>query len=176
MSKILIGVVLIMAIIGYFLWSENSRLSALNQAFELRDQEQKLAIESLQNDFKTQTEGLLTIQSRNQEIESEMNRYLDIFKRHNLTKLAAAKPGLLEPKVNKGTKNVFNSIEEASRNIDEFLTRIEKEHGQVVFLAMSVPDYELMSYNMQELKRYINELKEVVIYYRKITVPTKEKK
>jgi len=119
MSKILIGVVLIMAIIGYFLWSENSRLSSLNQAFELRDQEQKLAIESLQNDFKTQTEGLLTIQSRNQEIESEMNRYLDIFKRHNLTKLAAAKPGLLEPKVNKGTKNVFNSIEEASRNIDD---------------------------------------------------------
>jgi|TARA_R110000823_G_scaffold287017_1_gene405318 hypothetical protein len=64
----------------------------------------------------------------------------------------------------------------SDKNIDEFLTRIEKEHGQVVFLAMSVPDYELMSYNMQELKRYINELKEVVIYYRKITVPTKEKK
>ena len=47
-----------------------------------------------------------------------MNRYLDIFKRHNLTKLAAAKPGLLEPRVNKGTKDVFNSIEEDSRNID----------------------------------------------------------
>ena len=25
-----------------------------------------------------------------------MNRYLDIFKRHNLSKLAAAKPGLIE--------------------------------------------------------------------------------
>jgi hypothetical protein len=118
MSKILIGVILVMGITGYFLWSENSRLSALNQAFELRDQEQKLAIESLQNDFKLQTEGLLDIQSKNQAIEVEMTRYLDIFKRHNLTKLAAAKPGLLEPKVNKGTKNVFNSIEEASRNID----------------------------------------------------------
>jgi len=118
MSKVLIGVILVMGITGYFLWSENSRLSALNQAFELRDQEQKLAIESLQNDFKLQTEGLLEIQSKNQAIEVEMTRYLDIFKRHNLTKLAAAKPGLLEPKVNKGTKNVFNSIEEASRNID----------------------------------------------------------
>lgn len=118
MSKILIGVILIMGIMGYFLWSENSRLSALNQAFELRDQEQKLAIESLQNDFKLQTEGLLEIQSKNQEIEIEMSRYLDIFKRHDLTKLAAAKPGLLEPRVNKGTKNVFNSIEEDSRNID----------------------------------------------------------
>jgi hypothetical protein len=39
-----------------------------------------------------------------------------------------------------------------------------------VFVAMSVPDYELMAYNMQELKRYINELKEVVVYYRKVTV------
>ena len=118
MSKVLMGVVLILAIGGYFLWSENTRLSALNQAFELRDQEQKLAIESLQNDFKLQTEGLLAIQSKTQAIEAEMSRYLDIFKRHNLTKLAAAKPGLLEPKVNKGTKNVFNSIEEDSRNID----------------------------------------------------------
>jgi hypothetical protein len=48
-----------------------------------------------------------------------MTRYLDIFKRHNLTKLAAAKPGLLEPRINKGTKNVFDSIEEDSRNIDD---------------------------------------------------------
>ena len=65
-----------------------------------------------------QTEGLLALQSRNQEIEAEMNRYLDIFKRHDLSKLAAAKPGLIEPRVNNGTKDVFNSIEEASRNID----------------------------------------------------------
>jgi len=44
----------------------------------------------------------------------------------------------------------------------------------LVFLAMSVPDYEVMSYNMQELKRYITELKEVVVYYRKVTMPTKD--
>ena len=66
----------------------------------------------------TQTEGLLAIQLRNQEIAQEMSRYLDIFKRHNLTKLAAAKPGLIEPRVNKGTKDVFDSIEEDSRSID----------------------------------------------------------
>ena len=118
MSKVLIGIIVVMGLATYLLWNENSKLSALNQAFELRDQEQKQAIESLQNDFATQTEGLLAIQSRNQEIEQEMSRYLDIFKRHNLTKLAAAKPGLIEPRVNKGTKDVFDSIEEDSRNID----------------------------------------------------------
>ncbi len=61
----------------------------------------------------------------------------------------------------------------SAKNIDEFLERIEKDQGQVVFLAMSVPDYELMAYNMQELKRYINELKEVVVYYRKVTTNNK---
>ena len=118
MSKILLGVVGVLAIALYFLWSQNSRLASLNQAFELRDQEQKAAIESLQNDFKVQTEGLLAIQSRNQEIEAEMSRYLDIFKRHNLSKLAAAKPGLIETRINNGTKDVFDSIEADSRSID----------------------------------------------------------
>ena len=60
----------------------------------------------------------------------------------------------------------------SEKNIDEFLDRLKKEEGRIVFVAMSIPDYELMSYNMQELKRYINELKEVVVYYRKVT--TKE--
>ena len=118
MSKILLGVVGVLAIALYFLWSQNSRLASLNQAFELRDQEQKAAIESLQDDFKVQTEGLLAIQSRNQEIEAEMSRYLDIFKRHNLSKLAAAKPGLIETRGNNGTKDVFDSIEADSRSID----------------------------------------------------------
>jgi|TARA_R100000093_G_scaffold65758_1_gene36836 hypothetical protein len=62
----------------------------------------------------------------------------------------------------------------SDKNLDEFIARVEKEHGQVVFLAMSVPDYELMAYNMQELKRYINELKEVVVYYKKVTTTTEE--
>ncbi len=118
MSRILLGVVGVLAIALYFLWSQNSRLASLNQAFELRDQEQRAAIESLQSDFKVQTEGLLAIQSRNQEIEAEMSRYLDIFKRHNLSKLAAAKPGLIETRVNNGTKDVFDSIEADSRSID----------------------------------------------------------
>ena len=57
----------------------------------------------------------------------------------------------------------------SEKNIDEFLERVEKEQGEVVFFAMSVQDYELMAYNMQELKRYITELKDVVVYYREVT-------
>jgi|TARA_R100001460_G_scaffold24236_4_gene48660 hypothetical protein len=118
MSKIFLGIILVLVSIMGILYWQNQRLSSLNQAYELRNQEQIAAIETLQSDFKMQTEGLLDLQAKNQEIEAEMNRYLDIFKRHNLSKLAAAKPGLIQNRVNDATKEVFNSIEQDSRNID----------------------------------------------------------
>jgi len=54
-------------------------------------------------------------------------------------------------------------------NWEEQLARIESQEGELVFLAMTIPDYEVMAYNMQEIKRYITELKDVVVYYRKVT-------
>ena len=118
MSKVLIGIILVLGLGSYYLYNENITLKTNNKLLEGAVETQKEAIVSLQNDFALQTSSLLDLQGRNQEIQADMNRYLDIFKRHNLTKLAAAKPGLLEPRVNKGTKNVFDSIEEDSRNID----------------------------------------------------------
>ena len=118
MSRILLGVIAVMFMVCSFLYWQNSRLAEINQAFELRDKEQKEAIESLQNDFKLQTEGLLELQAKTQKYEADMQRYLDVFKRHDLSKLAFAKPSLIEPRINKGTKDVFESIEEISRNID----------------------------------------------------------
>jgi len=59
-------------------------------------------------------------------------------------------------------------------NWEEQLAFIEKQEGEILFLAMTIPDYEVMSYNMQEIKRYITELKDVVVYYRKVT--TKQEK
>ena len=54
-------------------------------------------------------------------------------------------------------------------NYEEQFAIIEAQEGELVFLAMTIPDYETMAYNMQELKRYITELKDVVVYYRKVT-------
>ena len=56
-------------------------------------------------------------------------------------------------------------------NWEEQLKVIEEQEGELVFLALSIPDYELMAYNMQELKRYIKQMGEVVIYYREVTAP-----
>lgn len=118
MNQLLIGIILVMCVGGYFLYIENGNLQAENSAYELRDAEQDAAINQLQGDLELQGAGLQEMTKRNAEIQGEMNRYLDIFKRHNLTKLAAAKPGLIEPRANKATKEVFDGIEEDSRNID----------------------------------------------------------
>ncbi len=59
-------------------------------------------------------------------------------------------------------------------NWEEQLAKIEKQEGELVFLAMTIPDYEIMAYNMQEIKRYITELKDVVVYYRKVTTNNNE--
>ena len=59
-------------------------------------------------------------------------------------------------------------------NWEDQLARIEEQEGELVFLAMTIPDYEVMAYNMQELKRYITELKDVVVYYREVTMPPKD--
>ena len=56
-------------------------------------------------------------------------------------------------------------------NWEDQLARIEKQEGEILFLAMTVPDYEVMSVNMKELKRYITELKDVVVYYKEVTMP-----
>lgn len=104
---------------GWFLWDQNQRLVELNKAFEVRNAEQIATIAAQQEQFQVQTAALNNLSKKNQEIEADMNRYLDIFRRHNLTKLAAAKPGLIEPRMNKATKEVFDGIENDSNLISD---------------------------------------------------------
>tara|TARA_B100001094_G_scaffold328721_1_gene389775 strand:+ start:2094 stop:2504 length:411 start_codon:yes stop_codon:yes gene_type:complete len=118
MYQFLLAIILALGLSTYWLWNENTTLVANNAKLEGAVQLQEEAISSLQNDFAKQTKALTGLQSKNNEIELEMNRYLDIFKRHNLTKLAAAKPGLIETRANKATKEVFDGIEQDSRDID----------------------------------------------------------
>ena len=125
MNQLYIGIILVLGLGSYYLYQQNQVLTANNMALEGAVATQEAAISNMQNDFALQTQQLGALQQKSQQTRLEMNRYLDIFKRHNLTKLAAAKPGLLEPKINKGTKNVFESIEEISRTIDSLDNGVE---------------------------------------------------
>ena len=55
--------------------------------------------------------------------------------------------------------------------LDRFLDDMkEVNNGEIVFVATTIGDYKVM-----ELKRYINQLGEVVIYYRNVTLPNGNK-
>ena len=55
--------------------------------------------------------------------------------------------------------------------LDRFLDEMrEQNNGEVLFVATTIGDYKIMAEDMQELKRYIKQLGEVVIYYRNVTV------
>ena len=59
--------------------------------------------------------------------------------------------------------------------LDRFLDENKiAQGGDIVFVATTVKDYEIMTANFQELRRYIRELGEVIVYYRKVTTNNKE--
>ena len=118
MNQILIGLIVAMGLGGWFLYNQNITLKNENTALTFAVEEQKQTIAAVQQAYETQGKALNQLSTKNAEIEGEMNRYLDIFRRHNLNQLAAAKPGLIETRVNNGTKKVFDSIENDSKELD----------------------------------------------------------
>ena len=59
---------------------------------------------------------------------------------------------------------------------DQFVDEMKRvNNGELLFVATTIGDYKVMAEDMQELKRYINQLGEVVIYYRNVTMPNGEK-
>ena len=55
--------------------------------------------------------------------------------------------------------------------LDRFLDEMkEQNNGEILFVATTIGDYKVMAEDMQELKRYINQLGEVIIYYRNVTI------
>ena len=53
----------------------------------------------------------------------------------------------------------------SEKNFSEFIQKFEKENGDLVFFAISVTDYENLSLNVAELKRYIQQQQSLIIYY-----------
>lgn len=127
MQQLLLVLVLISAAANYVLYKERDSLQQEIVILESNQEQLKLAVkeqqESLQQmeaQAEKQADALLAMQARNQEIAEDMNRYLDIFKRHNLNQLASAKPGLIEKRFNSGTKKIFETIENDSKTLENF--------------------------------------------------------
>ena len=58
-----------------------------------------------------------------------------------------------------------------SENFEDFKQRYEEDNGTFLFYALSVRDYETLAINMAEIKRYIEQQKQIIIYYEKAVKP-----
>jgi len=60
-------------------------------------------------------------------------------------------------------------------NFAEFKEKFQKENGDpLVAYVLSVRDYETLALNMAEIKRYIEQQKEIIIYYEEAVKPRKK--
>ena len=60
-------------------------------------------------------------------------------------------------------------------NFAEFKKRFQKENADpLVAYVISVKDYETLAIDMAEIKRYIDQQKQIIIYYEKALSPKKE--
>ena len=93
-------------------------LAAEKAALDLKSQEQARAFAALQESYEKQRGANENLTKRNKEITAETQAYLNVFKKHDLTKLATAKPGLIETRANAATDKIFKVIEDETEPQD----------------------------------------------------------
>ena len=60
-------------------------------------------------------------------------------------------------------------------NFKEFKEKFQKENGDpLVAYVLSVRDYETLALNIAEIKRYIEQQKQIIIYYEEAIKPRKK--
>ena len=125
MSKLLMGIIAAMGSAGFLYYqfavvpmkNKLEEQTAVIIAQDLRDQEQKATIAAITLSAEKTAAANAQMQQQNQQYEAEMSEYLDIFRRHNLAKIASARPGQIQNQANARTKEVFDAIEEVSNRI-----------------------------------------------------------
>lgn len=117
MQQFFIGIILILGLGGYWLYNENQTLTANNVKLEQAIKDSREAFEKMVAEYEKQGKALANMQRANARIEAEKDQYLAIFRKHNLDKLALMKPGLIENRVNNATKEIFEVLENDSKEI-----------------------------------------------------------
>ncbi len=61
-------------------------------------------------------------------------------------------------------------------NYEEFVKEFTSTYGELAFVALSMKDYENLALNIADIKRYLEQQKEIILYYEKaVTEEPKEK-
>lgn len=112
MNQFLAGLILVLALGSWWLYSENQTLKANNIKLEYAVEEQKQTINTIKESYEKQGAALMNMTKTNALIEQEKAEYLAIFSRHNLDMLAIKKPGLIENRFNGASDKVMEGLED----------------------------------------------------------------
>lgn len=118
----LYGFVIVILILGTVMYGAYSYFKDTQETIQAL----KVSVSSYENAIKTTTEtidNLRTESERVQEINSKLqvklqsaenykDELVQKLNKHNLTKLSAAKPGLIEKRVNDSTTKIFKELED----------------------------------------------------------------
>ena len=118
MNQLLIGIIIVLGLGSYYLYSENQILTMNNSALEGAVATQEAALESIKGDFALQTSQLQEQTLKSQAAQRELNRYSDFIKNYKLTAKILEDPVEMERKINNGTKHAFEDIQKISAAVD----------------------------------------------------------
>ena len=115
MSKILIGIILAMAMaFGGYYWLTEKRLTVLtenNAKLSIAAQTNQQTIDKLSEDFEKQQVLNKELGIKLKASEAYGDNLAKKLREHDLTMLTLRKPGLIERRVNSGTKKILEDLE-----------------------------------------------------------------
>ncbi len=117
MQQFFIGLILVLGLGCWWLYTENETLKENNVKLEYAVEEQKQAMDTLRENYEKQGQSLLNMSREMALIEQEKAEYLAIFSRHNLDNLALKKPGLIENRFNDASESVMEGIEDDTKKL-----------------------------------------------------------
>jgi len=59
--------------------------------------------------------------------------------------------------------------------LDDFINDYKEQYGEVAFVVLSMKDYENLALNIADLRRYINQQTEIIVYYEEAVTPEEKK-
>jgi len=119
MQQLLIGIILVLGALSYWLYNENNILQANNKSLEGAVEIQEETIKTLENDFQLQTQQLQDMTIKSQAAMRELNRYTQFIQNYKLTAKILADPIEMQRKINNGTKHIMEDIEKLSSTVDD---------------------------------------------------------
>lgn len=96
----------------------NNRTLKENQVqLELAVNTAEASLKAAEENAKKQGEAMNKLTLKNNQLQKDKDNAMKIFKDHNLTRLARAKPGMIETRANKKTAAVFRELENDTKEL-----------------------------------------------------------